>query len=682
MSYLNYPRIHFSGTYQASPSTINNTPNNWDPLFYPAPNQLDRVELYWNPKGDGGFYLNNDCVVTKIEYAPGDVATTPEEDSIIGQPVKAIKKSSFPLQSALVDLDPDQQNVSEIWAMTLQIGGSSGNLTGTVPNVAFSGIWQQCQGPNFPKSSTSGSAAFQVKMNKVVLGGSSNGSRFLDLYTQNPTGFLSLNLNTNGHNNKPPLYDFTPSAFQTMKAPTDKSLKPVKPEVLHKLIPMQSFFQNSKEVTLDDGKKIARPEDPGYIPTEIFVKYMLQQFLTTQEFNDNIDTILAVSKPSNYTNSGPYDFLIGMITGTAGVSSSDDPNYFVSSRILNPQTSFVPNSPMSLPPKSVGAWYTPFTIEDNTITVNFGNSLPTNTPGNDVYVDKLGTPWLVAFPNGIALDQAVDIVEIPIKGSDFIAQSAGFFTANLNDDYSNTPLGVVCKNLSDGSPDYILLAEDENGYYLRADQFVYRMNPGHPTTSDFPRGNTNTIQVHATKFGNPVPDGTNISLTLKTEQEAIDYTSQTMGTGGTKGIKNLSIPQNVISHPTSAQTVNGVATFDISCTAPGNPRHYIDGQIYFLDYDFENITIQKDSDDLISVMVYDAEVLEDAPTLLGKFGRLYKIMGFLADETTIEQIDMRNMIKTLLSKPMHDLVHMPVTRDLSAAARDKVVAWVDALNNS
>lgn len=46
MSYFNYPRLHFSGKFKASPSTINNTPNNYDPLVYPSPDVLQKVELY------------------------------------------------------------------------------------------------------------------------------------------------------------------------------------------------------------------------------------------------------------------------------------------------------------------------------------------------------------------------------------------------------------------------------------------------------------------------------------------------------------------------------------------------------------------------------------------------------------------------------------------------------------
>jgi len=661
MNYLNYPRIHFSGTYQANPSTINNTPNNWDPLIYPSPNELEKVELYWNPRGDGGFNLMNDCFVTQVDYADGTSATNSEDDAIIGQPVKAVYKPSFPLQSALVDLDPMQQNVSEIWAMTLQIGGDDANLTGNVPNVPFNGIWGQCQGPNAPHNSESGSAVFQVKMKDVTQTGEPSGSKFLTYFKENPSAFLSLNVNTNAHNNTPHNFLFDPDTFASMKAANVPEL------VLNKMAGMKNLFQLYKQKNVEVECKLV-PSHPGLVPTEIFVKYMLKQYLTLEEFNDNIDTILQITATTYDRSAHTYEYLEGMITGTVGPSSASEPAYFVPSRLMFPT------------PKSI-AFYAPFDINENgIISVNLGNALPTETPGKNLYQEELGELWLVGFPHGeISIENMEQLVRIPYEEADFISKKAGVFTYKLEDDWSETPLGIYSIPTKDLSRT-ILLAEDQNGYYLRADQFVYRMNPGYDTTIEFPRGKTNTVNIHALKFGKPVADGTEISLTMKTENEAISYTVQTQGTSGTLGVENLSIPQNILSFPKSVKTENGIAAFDMSCQDPGNPRGYIDGQVYFLDYNFASHPITMDPNDIVSVMVYDQNVEEDATKILVKFGRLYKIMGFLTNEEEI--VDKRNVIKTLLQRPMADLVHMPVTRDLSAAARNKIVEWVDEFNNS
>ena len=45
MSYLNVPRLHFSGSFTAAPSTVNNDPTNYNP------NQTI-TQVAWNPNGN------------------------------------------------------------------------------------------------------------------------------------------------------------------------------------------------------------------------------------------------------------------------------------------------------------------------------------------------------------------------------------------------------------------------------------------------------------------------------------------------------------------------------------------------------------------------------------------------------------------------------------------------------
>jgi hypothetical protein len=680
MSYFSYPRLHFSGRFKASPSTINNTPNNYDPTFYPSPNELQNVELYWNPKGDGGFAFV-ECVVTQVDYADGTSSTTPEQDPIIGQPVASVPSPSFPLQGAIVDLDPMQQNVSEIWAMTVQIGGAS-NLVGSFSAISFYSIWGQAQGPNAPQSSASGSGVYQSTLKNTQLNGGAGGSKFLQYFADNPTANLSINFNVNTHNNAPPVWRFSDETFAAMRS----AQPPVPDSVLEKIKPMQQLVQNLTESNGDPEISIPAPGKPrGNVPAQDFVLFMLKQYLTTQEYNANINTILAKTAVP-YTGSTSEDFLYGLTTGTIGPAETDEPAFFVRNRMLNPQpgTPAWPGSP---------AWYAPFVLSDDgkTIQLNLGNSLPTELPGTTPWAGKLGELWLVAFPNGeISVANAHRIATVPTDQTS-VTQQAGIFTAELDGDYSKTPLGLL-SIITDGivNAQAIVLAEHPQGYYLRADQFVFRMNPGIPTTPDFPRGETATAEIHALQWGKPVPDGSDgseITVTMMAPLAAAKYTANTMGTGGTNGIKNVSTPPDALTiSPATASTSGGVARFDLSCTAPGNPRGSVNGQIYFLNYAFANPSISQgynqDPDDLLSVLVYDKVAEPKGPDILAKFGRLYKIMSFLTDPAKVDQIDLRNMIKLLLERPFTEVTHMPVSRDISEAERAKVIAWIDALNNS
>ncbi len=679
MSYLDYPRLHFSGGFKASPSTINNSPNNYSttpndvsPVFYPSPNELENVELYWNPKGDGGFGLVN-CVVTRVEYAQGEFATTPEEDAIIGQPVTSLRHGTFPVDSAMVDLDPMQQNTSEIYAMRLQIGDDSANLTGSFPNTAFNAIWFQAK--DGPGSSASGSAVFQANLNGLTPSGAATGSRFLQYFSDNPTATLSVNFNTYCHNNAPHSYAFTEATFKTL------AKNGVAASTLLKLAPMKGMFQNATE----NPDQTLTPKNPGYIPTKEFATYMMQQYLSVEEYNDCIDTVLEYTA-TPYTGATTEDFLFGLATGTAGPAAQDSPTYFVQSRMMTPSN---PN------PMAAAAYFAPFYIDsDNYITINLGNSLPTSQPGSTPDSGRLGILELVAFPPAtVGEDQPTSILQIDYSES-LITQQAGFFRAKLNEDYSNVPLGIT-STVAGGAPT-VLLAENPSGYNMRADQFVFRMNPGATTTPSYPRGETATAKIYVTKFGQPAPDGTEVFMQMMTQAEALSYTKNTLGTSGTNGIKNISVPQDALKMAggalvdghwrATATTVNGVASFDLSCVDPNNPRVYVDGQIYFLQYGFADATIQgtfkQDPDDIVSVQVYNQNTDPAAPDVLKKFGMLYKIMGFLTNEQGVEQIDMRNMIKLLLQRPFDQIQHMPLTRDMSDSERTKIVAWIDSLNNS
>src|ERR1700755_3109094 len=145
MSYLDRPRFHFSGTFQASPATINNTPNNYNPANYNQ-NTLkpEKIELYWEPKGDSIFNLVN-CQVTAAELQSF------ASDPLVGTTVTALYTGSPP---KLVDLDPMQQNGSEIWGLMMMFGGFSGpSVQGAFTPIAFTDIWMNSQGANSPRSS-------------------------------------------------------------------------------------------------------------------------------------------------------------------------------------------------------------------------------------------------------------------------------------------------------------------------------------------------------------------------------------------------------------------------------------------------------------------------------------------------------------------------------------------------
>src|ERR1700691_3825598 len=81
VSYLNPVRLHFSGSFEAAVSTVNNDPVHYDnahfkpsyaePASGTAPDQLNG---WFNPDGSGDFRLH-DCGVTAAFLADGSPAS-------------------------------------------------------------------------------------------------------------------------------------------------------------------------------------------------------------------------------------------------------------------------------------------------------------------------------------------------------------------------------------------------------------------------------------------------------------------------------------------------------------------------------------------------------------------------------------------------------------------------------
>ena len=107
MSYLDQPRINFTGRFFTNVSTINNTLANYDPS--------STIDPGWNPNGVALFQFDS-CIVTGVQ-APGD------NSGLIGA---AVITPPQPVAGKLVDLDPDQQMLSQVIGVALNLKTASG----------------------------------------------------------------------------------------------------------------------------------------------------------------------------------------------------------------------------------------------------------------------------------------------------------------------------------------------------------------------------------------------------------------------------------------------------------------------------------------------------------------------------------------------------------------------------
>ena len=701
MSYLDLPRINFSGTFRASPSTINNTPNNYNPNNYEEGSlKPENIELYWEPSGDGIFDLLN-CNVTTVE-APAD---EPGVDSLLGASVAAVYAAGN--HPKMVDLDPMQQNGSELWGLTMMFGDFGGAyVQGTFEPVAFNGIWGISQGPNSPQNSASGAASYVSTLTNLKWNvGDSAALKALQALSPKR---LSIRMVVSAHNNAPLLYKFTQPIFDAM----------VKNGVPDKVVQAIQSLQDYVMNLTPEGKPTG--DGAGVIPTPQYVNYLLKQLLGQSVAEQYGPIILSTAKLPYAPWSVPgtktpldeqplYAYNYGKLVGSVGPCADDEPAHVVPARMLAPnpapkRTLTAPQTPTRAlaadadPLPLVAGWWATAKLDETadspSLTIDLANSLPVPLPGRPLWVDKLGILSLAYYTvSGDTKTYTTFVESIPYADTDFIDKKAGMLVVtDVPKEIANLPIALRSTVMVDGvSQTATLLEENAQGLSLRADQFIFRMNPGMQTTETFSQGETNNVDFYARRFGRI--EGTEelkVILDVLRPSQATYYTLSTLGTGGTNGITeaNISVPEGKLIIPRFAiQFVNGKITLPIRGDDPGNPRGFVDGQVYFLTYDFSPKVegFHQDPNDLVSVQIYQQTPIIGTPTwkngigeMMRQYGMLYPIMGafelwtYEGVKTNHEKIE--RVLRTDMSLPLH----MPVTRDMSAIRRDLVLGWFAA----
>jgi len=142
MSYLNAVRLHFAGTFRANPGTVNNDTRHFNAATFKERYQTvedpPNLNGWWNPKGANAFRLS-ECRVTNVCYADGTSTFSEAEDPILRMTVREAQDRSA---AKIVDLDPEQQFVSEIWGLQINVSdGARTAIKGEFLPVAFSDMW-------------------------------------------------------------------------------------------------------------------------------------------------------------------------------------------------------------------------------------------------------------------------------------------------------------------------------------------------------------------------------------------------------------------------------------------------------------------------------------------------------------------------------------------------------------
>ena len=568
MSYLGGPRLVFAGQFQADVSTVNNDPLHFDnATFTPNDQQPGQgtANGWWNPTGTGAWRLIG-CTVKAVVYADGTTCDDPSVDPVVGLSIESVNP---PFQEGkLVDLDTEQQMVSEIWALKVNLVGTGLGFTSTprggpVPGYLHAGL------PGWPRF--------------LLWGGLS----------ERPAGDP-----VDGRGD----VEVPPGAVR-WRAPAQLSIK----------FNVSGFNDSHTPITFPDGS------------------------------------------PS-------LNFTFGKVVGSIGPYGAGEPLTFVAGR----QLAFSSDALQNLQAQNQQSGVFPSTayavIVGDRLSLDLGNALYTTSPGGtflDVGTLELG----VAASDGTF----VRIGAIPYTNPGWFESTAGIVSFTLTSAQQQAAGKAPLVVRANGTP---LLSEPADGVFLRADAYVFRLDPGDP-----PASTTFTFLT----FGVPTPNQ-QISIAL---DAAFSGSQPPIGT-----------PTSALSFDSSVTTgPDGTASLSLTPSDPGNPRGFIDGQVYSLIYGPGASPPPPGSvgnpSRCLNVLVWSGYSAPATPTwtndvqpIFQQYANLYPVMKQYVDlSSKADVVAKAGEIEYVFGVDPTQPMYMPVTRDLSPTKKAMILQWLAAPNH-
>ncbi|MCB9764297.1 MAG: hypothetical protein H6739_31280 [Alphaproteobacteria bacterium] len=608
MSYLDWPRLHFAGRFQADTSTVNNDVRHYkSDAFLPQFQErmvgqggggAQRTNGYWNPEGTGAWRMLG-CRITGAA-TPGGLITSDAKDAVVGM---GLAGSDTRVAGKLVDLDPQQQGVSQIWGLRIALQDGRGRRVmesdfGVAP---FIDLWKRQQiMQNFDQTLA---AAYQSQLVGVRWGDVSASKVLTALKEASARGRLSIRFNVFGFDRDPEAEDYT----------------------------------------------------------------------------------------------------TGVVVGTIGPAHSGEPRHFVLGRQLvaqlvggdpaaptNGDPGAPPNGNPTAPADGVFGLQAVDHADAQVLTADLGNSLPIFQARGDL--QDIGALVLavardpdVLQGQSVAESDLVSLGAIPYNDPEdptWYFRSAGIVDLSYADKpeaaalLTDHPLVVARANTNGGYQ--VLLRETNDGLYVRADDFVHRLNPGEQAR----------IDLYTTRYGRPAP----MDVVLGAYNWMFDTSG---GTGASLNderwpIPDVGKPADALQIPSALRTgARGHATLVLKASkeGPGRPRGYLDGQIYGVGYKLKDTPARYNYNpwNFVSVLVWDHHDVPDRPTwfwdiqpIMQQYANLYPIMSRrmvdLGDYDSV--VTIVPSLTLTFGLPVTDPNAMPVSRDLSAAKRRMILRWL------
>lgn len=377
-------------------------------------------------------------------------------------------------------------------------------------------------------------------------------------------------------------------------------------------------------------------------------------------------------------------YTMGHVVGSIGPYRAGEPHHFVVGRqglADIPPAGF----PMA-PAYGISNFQAVVATDGGSLTLDLGNTLPVvSANGGLADMGPIALGVLKTNPSGpvtaITDDQVAVIGQIFYLDPAWYTSTAGVQRFALPPDAQKVIDGCPLVLMAPTSSGYkVLVQESIGGLYVRADSFVYRLDPGE----------SRNVTLYASQFGKPISTLVNLSATE----------GFMGGSGGGPGplkpptkpeavIPDIATPTDGVTWPASVTTKNGVAHVPITASksGPGQPRGYISGQLYGLSYALADqpATYISNPFDYVSILAFSGKDVPANPTwyadiapLFTQYSNVYPIMGkYLFDLGDYARVVQHLEILTLaFSLPIENPNHMPVTRDLGAGDRATILKWL------
>ena len=392
---------------------------------------------------------------------------------------------------------------------------------------------------------------------------------------------------------------------------------------------------------------------------------------------------------------GP-DFTLGTVTGAIGPQLAGEPESFVLGRRFAPangSTSW--NGCGYFTGRVDPAARTLFRDLSNGLQLAFANQDPAKGPVgpigglNDIGTLRAGVlknPEVMEFTPATE-ENFLPIGEIDYQSAGWLLNTSGIAALPLDDAQltllTDHPLALAAAlplnagTGANGAFGQIAIRETTGGLFVEAEPIVHRIDaPGNSEAT-----------IYAARYGAPLANATVAisQLGLMPQQGG----GQTSGPNTPQApIPNIGVPESAFKIPSTLATgPDGTAKLPMAADNPDNPRGYIDGQLYLVDFRLPGQGNQaRSAFDYIVTHVRDTYAVPAKPTwetdvapIFTQYGNLYPIMSKqLVNLSNPHDVKRHaKILRLAFAQPIESANYMPVTRDLSQAKLDMILRFLD-----